>query len=1022
GETILINGEILKEVLEDLKKKQNQNALTSQEQTIISELESYHNALITGQGQLGKISNDTISYLKKEGIEISIPVGSTTYVPFGYLHTIRNGSLNTSSWDFTFKGCNLIMYKFPTPTGKGQGQFGLKSPDYILKIGNITIYIHKQRHSISRPLYNNVEMYFTHTSIKINGKILNIRIPKEDPAEELYTLFISIPKGPSITLPCRPLKDNIQLIRLMPWPTNINSNWDFKNDRGKIKANVNVWDEAGQQFTSVILCGGENIFLNNSEDLSDKKVKQYEIENISEGNFEIAIVTIVSAKEIKDIKETVILKAGQEVEVYGKDFNTLSRYFGGDSEKLIEQLKTWQQEYKETLNKEVSLLELTTFKDDQHPNGTEYFLVTDKNGNYLKDKNGNYRIRPRDLCHKDGTWHRSVFVLLVDKEGRILIQVRSDSKKFFPGCRDTSASGHLGLVEEYLEGAIKEAEEEVFDSQIKLGPSRIIRVGNDAMLTVIHRIPNEDLNDQERSSLYIYFVTDEEKAKIKKQESEVKALEWVSLQDEISRHKKWKESPDEAKKEGIDYAALGIDILAYEDVLQQIQIIISEYLLKSLSDSLQGINSSQIILAMDKDKTLTEANEKISEEMLQKIVNLLSMGVQVVIITGGILEHSLSTLIEPVENALKNRGMADKLVNFHYYYMSGSGWVYYDEEGNRQSGTSSEEINPQDQKEIMRAMAISFLEEAGELFKLDVRNEINMLNFAETIADIEAIFSKTIEKHSASLGYITINNRERVITLELKTALDKEANKSLQNVEFIRKVNEKVTRSLREKKLSNPNLVNMYGATFIDYKLIDKKEALQKFISYSDIKEPVVITIGDFATDYGFLSASLTKGKIISYLVGIPGAEGLKLPETVNAFPIIGPEGTNKILEKLESILTSNIGNENHFNNYPQTVPKDAQSKSENQFGKKRTSVGFTLEYKKTDIKIQGLTKESSQILKQIQIINQLLKALTKTGPPEVLNRFNEILPQITFYLSNDTTKLGKDQRTDLPYIASCNI
>ncbi|MCM8827492.1 MAG: NUDIX domain-containing protein, partial [Candidatus Omnitrophica bacterium] len=724
GRTILINGEKLEEVLEELREQQH-NPLSQEKQIVLKELKEYED-LLKGRrkGQL-QLSDDTFDYLKQRGVEIEISVGSTTYVPYGYIHTIRNGSTDTSSWDFTFKGCNLIMYKFPTPTSKGEGQIGSKSPDYTLKIGNVTIYIHKQNHTINRPLYNNVEMYFTSKQIDINNQTLNIRIPKENEPEELHTLFISIPKGSSIKLPCMPLTDDIQLIRLMPWPTNIGSNWNFKDYRGKIKAEVTVYDDNNQKISTINLSGGENIFLNNSDKLSDDKVGSYEITNTSEEDFEIAIVTIVSADGIEDIEENiskvVLLDEDQEIEIYGKDFNILSRYFGGDIEKLIEQLKSWQKEFKEKLNKEVSLLELTTFKDDQHPNGTEYFLVTDENGNYSKDENGN-SIRPRDLCHKDGTWHRSVFVLLVDKEGRILVQIRSDNKKFFPGCRDTSASGHLGLTEEYLEGAIRETEEEVFDSQIKLDRSRIVQISKDSELTVIHNYPEKQLNDRERSSLFVYFVNDEEKSKIKKQESEVKGLEWISLQEEIKKWQEWVENQKEAKEKGVDYAALGIDILKNENILQQIQIVIANYLLKQLEDNLQGVSASQIILVMDKDKTVTEPNERISLEMLEKIITLLNMGVEVVIITGGILEHSLSTLIEPIEDALKNRGMSDKLVNFHYYYMSGSGWIHYDKQGNRQMGVSNEEITEADQKEIIREMAISFLEEAGDLFKLDVRS------------------------------------------------------------------------------------------------------------------------------------------------------------------------------------------------------------------------------------------------------------------------------------------------------------
>ncbi|MDD3088078.1 MAG: NUDIX domain-containing protein, partial [Candidatus Omnitrophica bacterium] len=266
---------------------------------------------------------------------------------------------------------------------------------------------------------------------------------------------------------------------------------------------------------------------------------------------------------------------------YGKDYATISKYFGSDHQKAQQALLKWQEEFKALLGLEKTLVQLTTFKDDQHKEGTEYFLVTDEQGNYLKGENGNYMIRPRDLCHKDGTWHRSVFMILVDETGKILVQVRSDDKKFFPGCRDCSASGHAGLAVEYIEAAANETEEEVFDSTIKLDRSRIIPIGDLGLLenfTVVHNYPDKGLKDYERSGLFLYFVTNAEKSSVKKQESEVKELSWVTLEEELSRWKLWKENPQRAKVQGIDYAALGIDIFANPLLLSKVQRIISEHL------------------------------------------------------------------------------------------------------------------------------------------------------------------------------------------------------------------------------------------------------------------------------------------------------------------------------------------------------------------------------------------------------------------------------------------------------------
>ncbi|MDD5044590.1 MAG: glycogen/starch synthase, partial [Candidatus Omnitrophica bacterium] len=113
------------------------------------------------------------------------------------------------------------------------------------------------------------------------------------------------------------------------------------------------------------------------------------------------------------------------------------KYFSGSNAVFNTALSQWQAEYKTLLAQRITLGQLLE---------KEYFLVTDENGNYLKDAKGNYIIRPRDLCHKDGTWHRSILVFLVDKEGKFLRQQRLLQKDRFPGAFDLSVGGHNGLL------------------------------------------------------------------------------------------------------------------------------------------------------------------------------------------------------------------------------------------------------------------------------------------------------------------------------------------------------------------------------------------------------------------------------------------------------------------------------------------------------------------------------------------------------------------------------------------------
>ncbi len=72
--------------------------------------------------------------------------------------------------------------------------------------------------------------------------------------------------------------------------------------------------------------------------------------------------------------------------------------------------------------------------------------------------------------------HRSVHVLILSPDGRLLLQKRSLSKDTQPGKWDTSVGGHVGFGQSYAEAARREAEEELgiqLADPIFLYPSRI---------------------------------------------------------------------------------------------------------------------------------------------------------------------------------------------------------------------------------------------------------------------------------------------------------------------------------------------------------------------------------------------------------------------------------------------------------------------------------------------------------------------------------------------------------------------
>ncbi|WP_051617284.1 NUDIX hydrolase [Desulfonatronovibrio hydrogenovorans] len=70
-------------------------------------------------------------------------------------------------------------------------------------------------------------------------------------------------------------------------------------------------------------------------------------------------------------------------------------------------------------------------------------------------------VLPRAEVHRQGLFHRTVIVLVYDRDHRLLIQKRHRSKSLYPGRWDLSATGHLKAGESATDGAMRELREEV---------------------------------------------------------------------------------------------------------------------------------------------------------------------------------------------------------------------------------------------------------------------------------------------------------------------------------------------------------------------------------------------------------------------------------------------------------------------------------------------------------------------------------------------------------------------------------
>lgn len=79
---------------------------------------------------------------------------------------------------------------------------------------------------------------------------------------------------------------------------------------------------------------------------------------------------------------------------------------------------------------------------------------------------------PRGEVHARKLLHRAVHVLVHDGTGRLFLQRRSMGKDTFPGCWDSSCSGHVDAGEDYPMAARRELGEELgwHDASLPLRP------------------------------------------------------------------------------------------------------------------------------------------------------------------------------------------------------------------------------------------------------------------------------------------------------------------------------------------------------------------------------------------------------------------------------------------------------------------------------------------------------------------------------------------------------------------------
>ena len=85
----------------------------------------------------------------------------------------------------------------------------------------------------------------------------------------------------------------------------------------------------------------------------------------------------------------------------------------------------------------------------------EYIDIYDENNNPTG------KIKEKTKAHKDGDFHRTAHIWIINDKHELLLQKRSATKKSHPNCWDISGAGHIRAGETVIGGAIRELEEEL---------------------------------------------------------------------------------------------------------------------------------------------------------------------------------------------------------------------------------------------------------------------------------------------------------------------------------------------------------------------------------------------------------------------------------------------------------------------------------------------------------------------------------------------------------------------------------
>lgn len=143
----------------------------------------------------------------------------------------------------------------------------------------------------------------------------------------------------------------------------------------------------------------------------------------------------------------------------------------------------------------------------------EYLDVLDQDGN----KTGITKLRSD--VHRDGDFHRSVHIWIINDKNEILLQRRCATKDSYPNMLDISSAGHLSAGDTSFDGAVREIKEEL---NLDVNPSDLKLIKT----LKKHTEPKPGFINNEFADVYIYK-TNKKIDDMKFQEEEISEIMFV---------------------------------------------------------------------------------------------------------------------------------------------------------------------------------------------------------------------------------------------------------------------------------------------------------------------------------------------------------------------------------------------------------------------------------------------------------------------------------------------------------------